>query len=643
MNRDWVPGLLLTVYAVAFGVVALGGELLAGDDHPGQVYRLHHALSVGLAPWRFNPGWWAGYAELQFYPPGFTYAGALVHYTALGTLGVETAYQVLLWIAWLLPGAATYLLLRRVLGSDWLAVSGAFLALVLSAGSRSGVEEGLRWGLVASRFAWGLLPLLGLSLLRWVEGRAPTAWGAAPLLAAVILSHPAHAPAGMVLIGCAAWLGTGPRAPRVRHAALVLLAGGGLAAFWLVPLLAHLRMALPLAWGEASLGGLALALARQPLLLLLGAGSGWAAWLRRSRRSPAAERWLLALAPVLAVVVALDAVAAPALGLMWLPADRLMDSLMLTLVLGGTLALAEAHRRLQRLPASALAVGALALAALLPAGGEEPTLTLWPQRGQWPRYEAISRGLTLDTLWHALGASPPGRVLYIRSAVPLEYRPEWWRFHTHVTALTPLHAGREIINGTFTHPSPVAGLVYSGSADNRPITLLVEQRDGVTLLGRPLEHIAPDEFNRLAEALRVSVVVALEEDLPRLGFLSDDKAWAPPASLGPFRLFYALEPRFLPTRTGPQRWRLPVSPSPPGWMTTGLAYSPLWRATAGAIPLELRKNDMGLLEVNVLAGTPDQVVLEHTPGGAEWTGLAMSAASALALSLARIRSRRPRC
>ena len=66
-------------------------------------------------------------------------------------------YQALLWLAWVLPGAATYVLLRRLLGDPWLALPGALMALTLSAGCRSGVEEGLRWGLVGARLGWGAL------------------------------------------------------------------------------------------------------------------------------------------------------------------------------------------------------------------------------------------------------------------------------------------------------------------------------------------------------------------------------------------------------------------------------------------------------------------------------------------------------
>ena len=109
-------------------------------------------------------------------------------------------YLVLVWLVFLLPGAASYALLTRVLGSGWLALPGAFLVLFISAESRSGIEEGLRWGLVAARLGWGLIPLLALACLPWLEGdRRPRALPAV-LLAAVVLAHPAHAPMAVVVV-----------------------------------------------------------------------------------------------------------------------------------------------------------------------------------------------------------------------------------------------------------------------------------------------------------------------------------------------------------------------------------------------------------------------------------------------------------
>jgi hypothetical protein len=634
VRLTWLPPLALAVYGVAFAGKALGGGLLVFDDHPGQLFRLSHALTVGLAPWRLNPGWWAGYAELQFYPPGFSYLGAAIHAASLGALDPGATYRALLWLTFLLPGIGTYVLLSRVLGSPWLALPGAVLALVLSAGSRSGVEEGMRWGMVAARLGWGVLPILACALHRWTARRAPPIEAAA-VLAAIILIHPAHAPAGAALVLLAAWHGPGPRLARLGDGGLLIAAAVGLAAFWLVPLLAHLSMALPLAWGQLSLAGLASALAEQPLLVALLAASAVGRWWARRDAPPAASSlWLLDWVAVMAVVIVLDALVAEPLGLAWLPADRLLDSFLLALILGASVALGTLARRAPAVPAPVLGVAAIALACVLPAPARpEPTLSLWPQRwpNEWPTYVTVARGARMAELWDALATAPAGRVLFVRSGVPLEYRQDWRRPHSHITALTPLVAGREILNGTFTHSSPVAGLIYTGSPANRPITTLVEQRDGVTLFGRPLTELDARSFHDLADRLRVSVVVALDEDEGRLAFVADDPAFQASTRIGPFLLFVAREPRPIPERTGPQRWRLPAPPHDGGWARAGVAYSPLWHASTRAGPLPIRRDPLGLLEVQARAGDAGLIEIEHRAGAVERSALAVSGVCALAL------------
>ena len=639
MSRALPPALLLLAYAIAFGRSALGGGLLVFDDHPGQLYRLYHAVTIGWAPWRLNPGWWAGYAELQYYPPGAAWLGAAIHQGSMGAVGVPAAYQAVLWIAWVLPGLTTFALLTRVLGSGWLALPGAFVALTLSAGSRSGVEEGLRWGLVAARLGWGLLPLVALSLVSWVEGSRRAPLLAAPLVAAVILLHPAHAPAALVLLALGACFGAADSPRRLGQAGLVAALALGLSGLWLVPLLAHLGMALPLAWGDASALGLLRQLATRPLVIVLALTQlGVRLSIRNSGTVAPAARWLLAFTPAMALIVALDALLAAPLGVLWLPADRLADSLLLALVLGAAMATRLLAERLPRLGPVGAAAACLFACLLLSGGSPEPSLTLWPSHGQWPKYEEVVRGTRIDALWQALAGAPPGRVLFLRSALSLDARPEWWRAHSHITALTPIATGRDILNGTFTHPSPVAGLLYAGSAASGPVTTLVEQRDGVTLFGRRLESLSPAEFSRRAEHLGVSAVVATGEESGRLPFLDSNPDWAPPGLIGQFRLYLARASRPLPAPTGPQTWKLAFPHAERSWILAGFAYSPLWLAEAGGRRLPTRRDGAGMLEVEAPGGS-GEITLSHRAGAAEKIGGTLTIASALLLAVGLVRGR----
>jgi hypothetical protein len=622
------PLVLLIAYAVAFASAALGVSLPALDDHPGQLYRLWHVVTLGPAPWAWDWGWWTGYPELQFYPPGFAYLGALLHTTSLGAVSVAGAYQTLVWLAYLAPGVAAWVALSRALGHGWLALPGAFVALTLSLwpALMSGVEGGVHVGMAPARLAWALVPLLAAALARWSNdtGAFPTPT-VVPLTAAVVLMHPAHLPAAIVLVMLAALAQPGRR--RRAPAALGALAVAALVtAFWTLPLVIRVEHTRALAWGALTPASMGETLRAHPLALVLGVVA--IAALRVGHT--AYERVLARLPWAMAAVVALDAGVLEPIGLAWLPSDRVMDGFWLAIVLAAGVG---AGRLLERLvgrrgvPIFAAALGAVLVSIVLSLLGHD-TLSLWPRAGAWTPYESIERGLRLPALWSVLRGAPEGRVLFVRSAVPLVYGTEWWRPHTHVTALTPITAGRAIVNGTFTHPSPIAALVYRGHAGRGPITQLVERLDGRSLFGRPLEALDAETFNAYARRLGVSAVVALDEDLPRLPALADNPLFATRTSEPPFVIWLGA-PAALPHPLEPGPWRVIIDAAADGWASTHVAYYPLWRASVGGARIQMRRGAAGDLEVRVPAGSTT-LDLSYRPGVAEWAGVALTIVGVLA-------------
>jgi hypothetical protein len=185
----------------------------------------------------------------------------------------------------------------------------------------------------------------------------------------------------------------------------------------------------------------------------------------------------------------------------------------------------------------------------------------------------------------------------------------------------------------------MAGFFYTGSTGYAPLTRLAEQLDGVSLVGRPLGSISPEEFRRLAARLHVSAVVALDEDTGRLPFLAEP-AFGPPRAIGPFRVFIARDPPGPLEVTGPEARRLALARHGGGWVSTPLAYSPLWRARIAGVALRTAPDDIGLLAVQAPAGDALSIALSHEPGWAEWTGLGLSLASATYLGAAALRRRR---
>ncbi len=624
-----VPLTALLAYALAFAATALGvSSPLAFDDHPGQLYRAWHVVRHGFAPWAWNPGWWAGYPELQFYPPGFTYAVALLHEASLGTVAVPTAYQALLWVTYLAPGLTAFALLARMTGSGWAALPGAFVALTLSAGVASGVEGGVHWGMVAARLGWALLPLLLLALAPWIEERSRLPSAISPLVAALVITHPAHLPtAGAFVLAGAMASGSHSRA-RLRAVVLALALAAGLTAFWTLPLLLRLPHTRALAWGSLGTGP-ASALARPLPLALIGlallahAMTQGARW-PRTRALVTRMPWIMALA------VAADALIAEPLGVRWLPADRIADGAWMALVLAAGLGAGELIQHpmvSRRIPPAGASIAVVLLLALLALPGR--TLTLWPRPGDWPTEASVERGFRLPALWAALRAGPEGRVLITRSGLPLVHGKDWYRPHTHVTALTPLRSGRPIVHGTFTHPSPVAAFVYRGHAPGGPIAMLAEQLDGLTLFGRPLADVDATMFNGVAERLGISTVLVFDEDLPARDLMAANGAFALRPSSPPFLVYERRTATAIPREIAPGQWLVTLDGRPGEWASARVAYYPLWRAEQEGRALATREGRLGELEVQLAtAGGP--LTLTYRAAWPERAGLAISGAAALA-------------
>jgi hypothetical protein len=637
--RRAAPGLCLAVYALAFALAAFGGGLPAYDDHPGQFFRLWHALERSLpdghwtADW--NPDWWGGYPELQFYPPGFALVGAALRLAALWAPSVETTYQLLLALTLVLPALATFLLVRAGLGDAWLALPPAFLALTLSAGLRGGVEESLRWGMLTSRLSLGLLGLLTLALRGWVSQARLPVW-APPAAAGMVLSHPANAPAGAALVALAALLRLARRtdAPAAREVGALAVLALGLSAFWTLPLLVRRAWLVPLVWsppGESAVLG---SFATQPILWGLAAGS-LLAWIPVIRHRRPFDALLAALPLVLAAVATVNA-ALFLRGWSAIEPTRVLDGVAAACLWAASLGLGSLVPASPRArgPARSRAALALALVGLSAAAGlarlpgaTEPALTVWPRRQEWPRLADLEQRHDLKGLWRALRGDPD-RVLFVTSALRLTAERVWYAPHSHVLGLTPLLAGREIVNGTFTHPGPLAARFYTGRA-TPPARLdrLVERLDGTSLLGQPWERLDAETFDAFARRLRIATVVVPKGDLPRARFLGT--AYASKQDVAGFTV---LERRDRPwprlERITHRRYRVLVSPAGGVWIPTGIPAYPLWQAKSSHGVLPTRADAWGLLELRVPLDV-FEAELVYAEGPLEYLSLALSLGAGL--------------
>lgn len=628
VRLSFLPFTLLLAYGIVFSWSVFSHGLLVYDDHPGQFVRLWQGLeSLRHGAWTadWHREWFAGYPELQFYPPGFVILGLLLHGITGGALNLETVYQIFLGVIYLLPGLTTFALLNALTRSPWAALPPAFLALTLSAGVPSGVEEGVRWGMIGARLGLGLLPLLALSLLPWArDGRSPI-W-APPLLAAILLAHPYFFVPAMLLVVLVAvargWSETRWKRAAFQASASIVI-GLGLAAFWLLPLFFRASYTLPMAWSH----GAVTALFSRPivLVLLLLYGLGAVVTLRRRSEVWPLRAALAALPPALLLVMWLNRlVLVERLGFLGLDPDRLRDGVVYGFLWTGGLGWAWVKRRLWGERAWWVSLAAAVLLAVIPQNSQNPDLTLLPVRQPWPTMREVDGQHQLPVLREALRSAPPGRILFSSSSIRLEDGDAWYLPHTHLPAMIPIQIDREIVNGTFTHPSPIAGLVYTGSARPRGVLRLAEELDGRQLFGQPAQELSPARLEFLLRRLKVSTVVVPKRERSLIESLERSDVFELGVEVGSFHLFSRSESTEMPTWQDRRTLQLVVPDSRDGWVETGLFAYPLWSASLPTGPLPTRENSERLLEVFVPPGKDRVVTLRYREGPAEWSGVALT-------------------
>lgn len=512
--RDVAALALLFVGSLAACGFLLRNDLFLYGDHPGQFLRLWAPTHLTHSLLGWNPLWYAGYPELQFYPPGFVLLGWLLHGLTLGQLPVFAHYQLLLFCAYLLPGATVYALLSRVTGLRWIGLLGGALALIFP--ELWGGATALFVGLVAERLAFGLVPLALLTGWQALHAARPRRWWllTALALAAIVLMHPFHAIAPILFLATTAVCAR-RRWSRLRDLALTGLLALALVAFWLLPLIVRSGYAAPMLRADLAqtVEWLFGPNVRPYLIAALLVIPVLAAGQNRVQR-----RFALSLAVMGAALLALilfdHLVLIQRLQFYLLDPVRFAAEFYLAVLLLSCLGLAYLpfwlSRLLGRVPGTLLA--GLILATFL-AWVLRPTLALLRDHRDPARfYQQARQEHELDALWQVL-ASENGRILFTSYYLQLDGVP------TALKAATPYFAQRSILGGTFSHWSPVARYLWTGTTDVVLLPGRVELTDDVSLAGRTWQEWTDGEFYDLCRRLNATTIVATWDDVNARTFL----------------------------------------------------------------------------------------------------------------------------
>lgn len=663
-SADSIVVAILTVIAWLISRNYRGDSLFAWGDHPGQFmrfwYPLAHAMPEsghwlwGVVGW--NPTWYAGYPEIQFYPPGMTLLGILLHYATLGQLAPEQVYNLIPAIAFALPLYTCYAFLRYALAplgrlpSIVGGLTAAFLAISLK--PMWGGIDGVVIGLMGERLAFGFAPLVLLAGWWLIEKPNVARLSIASiLLSFLLLLHPFHAPALVLAIALYALVRLNWRTPAGTTSTLAarmgkqalwlsawLLLAVGLVAWWVLPLLVHYS---PYA------AALVRASADQ-VVTWFDAGriewlwiAGLMALMLMAQRHPRVEGTvgvLALLAPLLVGGILFnDRVLLARFNITIFDPIRFIAEYYLALILlVGCAVAAITSRFLWRIKWLAAICTFVIIYSLQPYGEDAWNhLTSHIEVAPTSFLNTILQNPAFSGYWQALRNDPTtGRIFFVSNYLQLTSE-DGVVTPTTVNSITPYLIGREIVGGTFSHWSPIARWLWVGNARAELLPAQVESGDNQQIFGKPWDQISADELAANFTSLNVTTIVAGANNHKAIEQLDSSAQFTRYWQNDAFTIYHLttsngewIEGRGATARLverSARRWVIEVDDSTPdATLLLKMSYYPLWHAQIDGKDIPLVGNANALQEVTLPAGGPYTLEVVYREGLPEWSGLILS-------------------
>jgi hypothetical protein len=613
---------------------AWGGRPPHGEDVMSYLVRADFALPRLVAHGRLDgwfPRFYLGYQEFLFNGPGVAWSMGAARGVTLGALSNAGALKVVGVVSFAaLPAAMAFV--ARSLGLGRLAAGiAAILSLLVSSQFGPGLQGLYAVGLVSHQLG---APLFCLALGALLRVPRDTRWRWV-LLAAVSLAALAitHLISVMILAAVFPLLAFGLRREHLGRGALTRCALTGvlataLAAWWLIPVLAHLDLRGEVAtWATPPFGDRIDAIVNGRLLFrpytVWIVVAGWVYGLVRVRRRPFAV--VLVATPLVFLVLAHWAASR------WPDNEVAMQLPNRGLGYAGLLAILPlsagiaagarfASRRLSRRRRAATAAVAAAAAAMLvavvvvvsPLGPDRGSASEFdPPVPQMQRAAAELRRDVPDGARFVTQREYPGEVL--RTGVLL---PPTWLARA---------SGRDSLNGWNLESSntPEPDLEPDLYLGKRPADM---QADVLSRLG--VSHVVTtgDPF---ADALAVSDRFELVWREPPIAIFA---VRARPGQPDPAALVATDAPATARlTRAAPERLRIRVDASAATPATVAVAWSPKWHGRVDGRPVELGHTDDGLISVRLPVGR-STLELDYGPDGWDRLGVGVSALTLVLLA-----------
>lgn len=659
-NEDmFAIGVLATV-AWAIGGFLLRDDVFIYGDHPGHYWITWYTLNVAaplhhrLIDW--ISGWYAGYPELQFTPPGYVLLAFLVNVITWGKLSTALIYEVVVFIGYALPGFTFYYALRHLGFGARVGFLAGLFALVFPAFFDGATA--LFIGMIGSRLAFGLNALVFAWAVDWLEDRrSQYALAAAFAFAAVILSHPYHAIGIAVALGLYVIVRRLPLFQAFCRLGVIIMCALALDAFWLVPLFAYsstamipvIRSTLDQTWRIMTDSFLL----PYALFALIAVGRIWRERISQCAavRQRSAVLIVLLVAPVSlgAAMLVTHAVLIERLRIYQIDPIRLIGDYFFLIIWIAAIGASEVVDWIARIvgtrgiPAGAVAwICTLVISAPFIVPYVDSAAYYQPRADGEPRF--LSQAMSdyrLEEFWQTLSETP-GRVLFTSYSTNLNAREEN-PFPTTLTALTPLFAKRPIVGGTYTAWSPVAAQMWVGQAHPQVLWGLSQDQDDKSLFGSPLTALSDVRLAEICRRLNITAIVASDNDYQTRLFLDSSPLFQSYYNNGFFFVYRpkdaqpawadAENARVDVVKFEDEYIKLSVQEARAGTIARVKLYAyPLWRAyDESGIEIPVREDDLGLVEITLAPRGDYSITLRYSDGLPAQAGRGISAVSVVSL------------
>ncbi|MGH9041913.1 MAG: hypothetical protein ACRDZ3_16965 [Acidimicrobiia bacterium] len=616
----WAGLVVGTAVAMILVAPAFGSRPPAGEDVMSHLVRADFGIPELVARGRMD-GWFPrfvlGHQEFLFNGPGLVWLMALLRGATFGLLSNAGALKVVSMASYVAMVPAVWFLARSFGLSHRAAGLGAVLSTWVSNPFGVGLEGLFKVGLIPHQLGAVLFCLALGACLRLVDDARPR-WTvlAAVSLAGLALTHLISVLVLAVVLALALATLAARRAlpwAGLRRVTTAGLVSGGLAGFWLLPLLAHRDLrGIVTTWGTPPIGERLARIARGDLLLPTGVGALAlvAAVYLLTRRRPLTTA--LAVAPFAYLAVAHGSLAVLGGNEVTLQlANRGLGYAGLLAVLGVGALLAAITTRLGT-PGHLAALVAVAGVALTLAPGRNAAGQLAEPVPQMRAAAFALEQVVPDGARFATQRDFPGEVH--RTGV---IHPETWLARI---------SGRNSLNGFNLESSstPSAAFAPDKLDESGP-------RASARRLSRfGTTHVVTTSTKLFGDLTGSGRFLPVWQD-PPLAIL---EVVPPDGQPDPASLLSSNRRPFVGrlTDTRSEHVGIEIEAPAPSVATVAIAWSPKWHGTINDTPVELRRTIDGLITLDIPTGTSD-LALTYRPDPYDRLGPAITLATLLAGAL----------